>query len=237
MRCGHAAAEVPDAASVDQRVRVGRAIRDLGHAVVGHEASPDLLAEVADTLTSLTARLDAGVSRQREMEVGGGVLGVEVPDGEPIRAYDDRPFSGRASPWGLDLEVHRRGDEIEGVLTLGSAHEGAPSRAHGGIVAGLFDDVFGFVLGALQQAAFTGGLTVRYEAPTPLHRRLACRGRLRERIGRKIWIEGELVDLDTEGQPVVARGHGVFIAVDAAQLLSPTAALPAPPDEVSASAR
>ncbi|MBA3605161.1 MAG: hypothetical protein H0W46_04155 [Acidimicrobiia bacterium] len=218
-------------AGAHARRRVGKAIRDLGHAVVGHQAPADVLHGVADTLAAVTSTVGDGAPRQRELEIGGDVLGVELPEGEPIRAYDDRPFSGLASPWGVDLEVHRRGDEIEGLLMLGAAHEGAPARAHGGIVAGLFDDVFGFVLGILQQAAFTGELTVRYEAATPLHRRLACRGRLRERRGRKIWIDGELVDLETPGQPVVARAHGLFIAVDREQLRTPTAALPAPPDE------
>ena len=80
-------------------------------------------------------------------------------------SYDERPFSGRSSPWGVDLEVHRHGDEIEAILTLRAAHEGAPDRSHGGIVAGLFDDVFGFVLDVVQEAAFTGELTIRYEAP------------------------------------------------------------------------
>ena len=102
---------------------------------------------------------------------------------------------------------------MEGLLTLGAAHEGAPGRSHGGIVAGLFDDVFGFVLGILQQPAYTGELVVRYERPTPLQRQLACRGRLAERDGRKLWIEGELVDVEQD--EVVARGRGLFITVSA----------------------
>ena len=97
-------------------------------------------------------------------------------------------------------------------------------RSHGGIVAGLFDDVFGFVLDVVQEAAFTGELTIRYERPTPLHRPIACRGRLARRDGRKLFIEGELVDLETEGQPVVARGRGLFITVDPAVFDQATAA-------------
>ena len=67
--------------------------------------------------------------------------------------------------------------------------------------------------------------------PTPLHRPIACRGRLAGRDGRKLFIEGELVDLTTEGQPVVARGRSVFIAVDPQRLRDGTQQLPAPPDE------
>ena len=85
-----------------------------------------------------------------------------------------------------------RGRRDRGVVTLGAAHEGAPGRAHGGIVAGLFDDVFGFVLGVIQQPAFTGELKVRYERPTPLHRALLCRGRLASRQGRKLMHRGRV---------------------------------------------
>ena len=197
----------------ESRAAAGGAIRRLGHSLVGHEAENELLDEVAATIDDLTRRLDTGAPRQRPPESFGDKSWSEpLPQGI-VGAYDDRPFSGRASPWALDLEVHRRGDEVEGLLTLGAAHEGAPQRAHGGIVAGLFDDVFGFVLGILQQPAYTGELVVRYERPTPLYRPLACRGRLAERAGRKLWVEGELVDVERD--EVVARGRGLFITVTA----------------------
>jgi acyl-coenzyme A thioesterase PaaI-like protein len=216
---------------IEERARAGRAVRDLGHALIGRHAPPELLHEVATTLEQLTARLEEGAPRHRQPENRADRWREPVRDGQRMVSYDDRPFSGRSSPWGLDLEVHRHGDEIEAVLTLRSAHEGAPGRSHGGIVAGLFDDVFGFVLDVIQEAAFTGELTIRYERPTPLHRPIACRGRLARREGRKLYIEGELVDLETEGQPVVARGRGLFIAVDPAVFEAGTQQLPAPPDE------
>ncbi len=64
-----------------------------------------------------------------------------------------------------------------------------------------------------------------------------CTGRspaaaaLAGREGRKLFIEGELVDLETDGQPVVARGRSIFITVDPAVFAESTAKLPAPPDE------
>jgi acyl-coenzyme A thioesterase PaaI-like protein len=215
----------------EARARAGRAVRDIGHALIGHHSSPELIDEVATTLAELTARLDDGPVRLRTRDSHDERWLRPAADGQRMESYDDRPFSGRSSPWGVDLEVHRHGDEIEAVLTLRAAHEGAPQRSHGGIVAGLFDDVFGFVLDVVQEAAFTGELTIRYEKPTPLHRPIACRGRLARREGRKLFIEGELVDLETDGQPVVARGRGLFIAVDPAVFDQATQQLPAPPDE------
>jgi acyl-coenzyme A thioesterase PaaI-like protein len=215
----------------EARARAGRAVRDIGHALVGHQADVELVDEVADTLQGLTKRLTDGATRHRVREDRTERWRNPVADGGRMVSYDERPFSGRSSPWGVDLEVHRHGDEIEAILTLRSAHEGAPERSHGGIVAGLFDDVFGFVLDVVQEAAFTGELTIRYEAPTPLHRPIACRGRLARRDGRKLHIEGELVDITTDGQPVVARGRAVFISVDPSVFDDGTQQLPAPPDE------
>ena len=211
------------------RRAAGRAVRQIGHALVGHDADEELLDDVATTLEGLTARLEKGSLRHRPIEQVGHRETGTTERGASIESYDDRPFSGTASPWGVDLEVHRVGDEIEAAVTLGAAHEGAPGRAHGGIVAGLFDDVFGFVLGVVQEPAFTGELKIRYERPTPLHRPLLCRGRLVSREGRKLRIEGELVDAEGGADAVVARGSGVFITVDPARFAQ-TMKLPAPPD-------
>jgi acyl-coenzyme A thioesterase PaaI-like protein len=215
----------------EARARAGKAIRDIGHGLVGHDADAGLISRIADTLDDLKDVLGKGSTRHRVRENRADRWLNPVADGGRMVSYDERPFSGRSSPWGLDLEVHRHGDEIEAILTLRAAHEGAPERSHGGIVAGLFDDVFGFVLDVVQEAAFTGELTIRYEAPTPLYRPIACRGRLARREGRKLHIEGELVDITTEGQPVVARGRAVFIRVDPSVFEDGTQQLPAPPDE------
>ncbi len=112
-------------------------------------------------------------------------------------------------------------------MTLRSAHEGAPDRSHGGIVAALFDDVFGYVLGVIQVAAFTGDLYLRYHAPTPLFRELACRVRLAEQDGRKLLMTGELIDI--EHDQVVATARATFIEVDPEAFARQTAARPAPP--------
>jgi acyl-coenzyme A thioesterase PaaI-like protein len=218
-----------DDLSAEARARraAGSSVRRLGHALVGHDADTELLAAVATALDGLTSRLDSGARRQRPSELVGQRERGPTERGAAVESYDDRPFSGSASPWGLDPEVHRIGDEIEASVTLRAAHEGAPGRAHGGIIAGLFDDVFGFVLGIVGEPAFTAELTVRYLAPTPLHRPLLCRGRLTSRHGRKLLIEGELIERTADAETVVARGAGLFITVDPA-MFAQTMELPAP---------
>jgi acyl-coenzyme A thioesterase PaaI-like protein len=213
----------------EARARAGAAIRELGHAFIGRHAGVEQIERLSEVLESITAELWPAEERSRGFETFGHTRSAEYPEGRFEHGFDDRPVSGRSSPWGLDLELHRHGDEIEALVTLRAAHEGAPGRSHGGVVAALFDDVFGFVLGLLQEPAFTGDLYVRYAAPVPLHRRLACRVRLAERSGRKLLLSGELRDVEHDA--VVATGTATFITVDPEMFARLTAERPPPPDE------
>ena len=55
----------------------------------------------------------------------------------------------------------------------------------------MFDDLFGFVLTIHQVAAFTGELTIRYLAGTPLFEPVEFRARLVGQERRKLFITGE----------------------------------------------
>ncbi len=214
---------------LEARARAGRAIRDLAHAFIGRHATMEQIERLSEVLEDINAELWPQEVRGRSDHEFGDRQEVELPQGRFVNTFDDRPVSGRSSPWGLDLDLHRHGDEIEARVTLRAAHEGAPNRSHGGVVAALFDDVFGYVLGVIHQAAFTGDLHVRYAAPTPLFRELSCRVRLERRDGRKLLLSGELVDVGTS--QVCATARATFIAVDPAAFAQLTAARPAPPDE------
>lgn len=207
----------PDAIGA-ARGAAGRAIRDIGHAVVGHHATIEQLERITRQLDNLVAELVVLPTRSRAAERSSGQWGQPPADGAVITSYDERPVSGRSSPWGLDIEVHRDGDEAVARLTLRAAHEGAPGRSHGGIVAALFDDVYGFVLTLYSQPGFTGEITIRYEAGTPIGRPLECRVRQDRRDGRKLFMSGELIDVDDA--TVVARSTATFIAIDESQFLS-----------------
>jgi len=198
------------------RAEAGRSIRDIGHALVGHHAAIPLVDRVTSMLDELTVELNTGERRSRAEVRREGEWGEPPADGAVMTTYDERPVSGRASPWGLDIEVRRDGDEAVASVTLRAGHEGAPGRSHGGIVAALFDDVYGFVLNILAQSAFTGELSVRYEAGVPIGVPLECRVRLIERSGRKLMMTGEL----SAGEQVLARSKATFIAVEREQLLS-----------------
>lgn len=200
--------DVPDR-EADARAWAGKALRDLGHSLVGHRAPIELIDEVSTTLDALTERLSHGALRTRADRQTPGEWSEPPADHTELTSHDERPISGRASPWGLDLRVWREGDEILATCTLRSAHEGAPGRSHGGIVAALFDDVYGFLLTSIAEPAFTGELSLRYEAGVPLGVPLECRVRIAERSGRKLFMEGEL----SANGAVVTRSKATFITI------------------------
>lgn len=200
----------------EARAGAGRAVRDIGHALVGHHASVELIDRVTSTLDALSAELVAGGLRSRAQSPRQGEWGGPPPDGATMTTYDERPVSGRSSPWGLDLHVWRDGDAAVADVVLRAAHEGAPGRSHGGIVAALFDDVYGFVLSIMGQPAFTGELSVRFAAATPIGVPLRCRARLVDTDRRKLFMEATLTDADR----VVATSRATFITIDPATFMA-----------------
>jgi acyl-coenzyme A thioesterase PaaI-like protein len=111
---------------------------------------------------------------------------------------------------GVAAQILRDGDDAVLRARSGEAFEGAPGRAHGGMVAALFDEVMGFVLSITCTPAFTGRLTVTYRAPVPLGVPLEFRARLTRRDGRKLLMAGEA----RRGDTVLAEAEALFVAVD-----------------------
>ena len=81
------------------------------------------------------------------------------------------------------------------------------------MVAAIFDDVTGFVIGKLQEPAFTGELTVRYLAPVPVDEGLEIRARLDGRERRKLFISAEML----AGGKIVAICRAIYVTVDASR--------------------
>ena len=193
-------------ATEEARVVAAAGLRRLNHAFAAHDPEDDALAAIADTAVELARRVEAAPIRNR-LE-----LMRNRPDGTVLggRGFEDRAVGGASNPTSVELEVRYEKDEVVAGVVLRRAFEGAPGRAHGGIVAAAFDDVTGFVIGKLQEPAFTGELTVRYLAPVPVDELLEIRARLDGRERRKLFISAEA----RAGEAVVATCHAIYITVD-----------------------
>jgi len=197
-------------ASVDQRARLATAIRALGHTSLRRDLDDDELARLADRVEAMAADVAAHPVRERDLVwVKQQFFPTDLADGQSVRHFEDCFVSGPHNPLGIGMQVVVDGEEVCAEVTLRAGHEGAPERAHGGIVAAVFDDVLGYLMSTHAIPAFTGELTVQYLRPTPIGRGLDFRSRILERRGRKVLTEATAHD----GDDLVARATGLFIEV------------------------
>ncbi len=196
-------------ATEEARVTAASGLRTLIHTFAARDPQDDVLAAIAEATTGLARRVEEAPVRDRL------ALMANRPDGSVLggRGFEDRAVGGSANPTGIELVVRFDDDEVVADVVLRRAFEGAPGRAHGGIVAAAFDDVTGFVIGSIQEPAFTGELTVRYLAPVPVDEKLEMRARLDGRERRKLFISAEA----RAGDIVVATCHAIYITVDPAR--------------------
>jgi len=193
------------------RLAAAGALRRLNHAVVAHDVDDHTFARLTADAERWEAELAATPDRtQAPLDLTKGAFLTPPPDGGDRSNFPDCLVSGKANPMGLAADLSREGDEALLRATLGPAFEGAPGRAHGGVVAALLDEVMGFVLSIHATPAYTGQLTVTYRAPTPIGVELELRARLRSRHGRKLRIEGRA----RCGETVVAEAEALFVAVE-----------------------
>ena len=187
------------------RSEAAASLRDLAHSFAEHDADDYVLLRITEHARLLTRELDASPDRdrlslmRRGFEESGMGLG-----------FEDRAVGGASNPTSVDLDVRYEGAEIVADVVLRPAFEGAPGRAHGGMVAAAFDDVTGFVIAQLQEPAFTGELTVRYLAPVPVGEPLQLRARLDGRERRKLFISGECV----ADRAIIATCRAIYVTVD-----------------------
>lgn len=201
------------------RLAAARALRRLNHALVAHHTDDNTLDQICAFVDDVLPSLTNGERRDRAALLSEHASAIfngatdELPAGvveDPFNVMADRAVGGRANPTAIEIDVRYEHDEAIASVTLGPAFEGAPGRAHGGMVAAVFDDVTGYVLRLAGTPAFTARLTISYHAPTPLEVPLEFRSRLEAREPRKLHITAECRH---EGQ-LIASADALYVTVD-----------------------
>lgn len=200
-----------------ERGAAADALRLLIETFVSHDPEATTLAELAAWAEQTTATIAASpphphaLTRVEELVVGGWGQG----GGRAVDALCDRAVVGSANPASYDIWIDRDGDEVVAEAWLGNIAGGAPGRAHGGVVAAIFDDVTGHVPPIHGMPAFTGELSVRYSRPVPLERLISFRAWLagRSESGRRLFVESSA---SVEGVEV-ATSRATFVTVDSSR--------------------
>ena len=201
---------MPDDQDMVARVRAASLLRRLGHAIVSHDVPASTFDMIAAGVESWLPSVESTPGRSRSIETMKQHAFSRPPEGARIGTFPDCVVSGDANPMGIDTQFFREGDEAVSHCVLGAAFEGAPNRAHGGVVAAVFDDLMGFILTIHESPAYTAELTVRYKRPTPVGEEIEFRARLVDRKGRRLHIEAEATD---KSGTKIATADGLFITI------------------------
>lgn len=117
---------------------------------------------------------------------------------------------GPENPHGHHLQVWREGDVVRAEHVFDERHVGAPGIAHGGAVATVLDDLFGFLLYGIGEPAVTRHLEVGYRAPVLLGTQYLLEAGLQRREGRKLFVRAQGTD---ERGALVVEATAVFVVV------------------------
>lgn len=205
--------------TVGQRVAAASAMRRLSHAMVGRHVAPDILEEIekgAERLIELAEQSplrNSAIEFMRDAQTVKDIQNGEVSGlteaAESNGLFGHSIVSGRSNPMSVAVDYTFTEDEAIAKVALGPAFEGAPSMAHGGIIAAIMDETMGAVLPLIGALAFTGKLSLTYRAPTPIGKDLEFRAKLDRRDGRKLYI----VCTCTHNGEVLVEAEGLFIAL------------------------
>jgi acyl-coenzyme A thioesterase PaaI-like protein len=197
----------------ERRLRAAALLRELGHDFVARTFDDDQLDDVTSQLATSLALVKKGEPRVRTFSGDRSTFAAAIPEGrqgEKHQLFLDSIVSGGANPMGLNAAVWREGDVAFMEVTLGRAFEGAPGRAHGGVIAALLDETMGVVHVLNEALAYTAQLDIKFIAPTPIGEPITARAWLARREGRKLYIQASLRAGDAE----LASADALFIEID-----------------------
>jgi hypothetical protein len=191
----------PGAALTDPKHRLAAEVRRLVEAVATLDAD-EVHGDTVDDLADRARELADAVCAEPSVADKGG---PHLAGGRAAPLEERSPISGLGNPLSPPLTMVRTERGVSASAIYGWAHEGPPNTLHGGWVAAAFDEVLGVAQAA---TGFTGTLTIRMRAPTPLHTPVHYEGWLDRKEGRKAWALGTA----TANGIVVGEAEGIFIA-------------------------
>jgi acyl-coenzyme A thioesterase PaaI-like protein len=206
--------------SDERRAETAALLRELGHDYVARDLSDADLDEVAVRIRELLGLVRGAPLRVRTLPSGTlEHFKLMVPDADTVekhQLFTDSFVSGGANPMGLGAVLWREGETAVMEAKLGKAFEGAPGRAHGGVVAALVDETMGLVMALQGALAFTAQLDITYLEPTPVAETITARAWLESHEGRKLTIKAVVRAADL----VVCEATGLFVSVNPTKFLA-----------------
>jgi acyl-coenzyme A thioesterase PaaI-like protein len=190
---------------------LARHVRSLIDASVHTDVEPDVVERVAGEV----ARLDAELRERLHAGPYSGLLGGVAFDADrPADRLPLSPFAGELNPIAPPLDLRYDGDRLIGSAVLGKAYIGPPGTAHGGVVAGLMDQMVAAAGQRFELGGVTARMTVEFRRPTPLGVPLALAGWLEPQDEAQSRVRKVRAELRAGGEVTVAAEALIVIRPD-----------------------
>ena len=197
---------------------VAETLRRLGRAHHARRVDTDRRARALEHLRAAEELLAVGEPRLRWYEVDDTDRGATRRRNRELSAWSGA-VNSVAPPVMIGEATGEDGRrELVGRVRIDRTREGPPRSVHGGVVAGMFDELLG---GAQRLSGSLGGvtarLTVRFRRPTPIDEDLELRAWIADERERRIVVKATCRVVGTDGLaggPVTAEAEGIFLKVD-----------------------
>ncbi|OGL42865.1 MAG: hypothetical protein A2161_15765 [Candidatus Schekmanbacteria bacterium RBG_13_48_7] len=140
------------------------------------------------------------------------------PDWEPIdnlaKIGGSRPFiTGKNNAHILQICYFKRKKDgaLVGKLWFGPGAEGPPHHAHGGSIAGVFDEIMGAAAWLAGFPILAARVSVDFIKPVPLGKEVKYEAWVTKVVGRRVMVDGFILS-DTNQK--YACGSGIFALID-----------------------
>lgn len=186
-------------------------LRQLIHHMRCAKAPDDVLAQVSASIQSARDALAPHVITTpgwSTVALGGELTSAPWLDDDITAIMPYSPVTGRQNAVAPEIKMWRDGDEIHGEAFFTPTYAGPPDCVHGGIIAAVFDELLSMANVVTGDAGFTGTLSIRYHATTPINTPIELFAENVRREGRKLVCKGEM---RVDGK-VTASAEGLFIA-------------------------
>jgi hypothetical protein len=181
--------------------RLADALRGLVESSVALTAPMPTLTALADAAEALGAQA-AGFAGERPF------ARYAAPEGGDLNTILPwSVISGPYNPLAAPVSMSADGARAVGTGRFGLAYEGPPGGVHGGVVAGVWDQVLAYAAMLHGTPGHTATLTTHYRAITPLHEELRFVAWVERTEGRRIFARGEC----RAGATLVSEAEGTFI--------------------------
>ena len=129
---------------------------------------------------------------------------------DELRHHDLCFGCGQANLFGLQLELERSRDGVEGRFFVKQDHKGPPGYAHGGVIAAALDEAMALLVFGRGTFAVTGRLEVDMVAPVPVGTFVSVSGWVESEGERTLELSAEAAGEDGRR---LAAARGTFVRV------------------------